>query len=318
MGIFKDFLSQLSGKKMQSDAPNKTNEYDRKNKELIDEFCKRYDLSTEAGIRAIPIKEMQTWMRRAPGTPSHPEQILNRKATEYKRLNKMDLAIECLKKANEIYEVSDYIYSENDYLRLVRYLQEAGRFEEARAEQEKIAHEFGHVPNVQPEKNPMMEQANLKSISQAKELGTDLVEASWVDVCCETCGKYRGRVFSLSGKSKEFPMYPKNFCTSCGLICYPFIYKVSSPSHYTERELIKMNRKPFSDPRTREQIAAYEKQCRDKAEETKDRADFAWLQENLSASAPKSFGGYRRMKNSNSANYQKLKKQAAEKGKSIG
>lgn len=318
MGIFKDFLLHLSGTNVQADAPNEVDEYDRKNKELIDEFCKEYDLTTVEGIQEIPAEQMQPWIRKAPGAPSHPEQILNRKATEYKRLNKMDLAIECLKKANEIYEVSDYVYSEKDYLRLVRYLQAAGRFEEARAEQEKIAHKFGHAPNVQPEKNPMMEQANQRSISNAKELGTDLVEASWVDVCCETCGKYRGRVFSLSGKSKEFPVYPKDFCTSCGVICYPFFYRVSSPSHYTEKELIKMNKEPFTDTRTREQIAAYEKQCRDKAEESKDRADFVWLQENLPASAPKSFGGYRRMKNSNSANYQKLKKQAVEKGKSIG
>ena len=33
--------------------------------------------------------------------------------------------------------------------------------------------------------------------------------------------------------------------------------------------------------------------------------------------APKSFGGYRRMKNNNSANYQKIAEKVKEKGKNI-
>lgn len=293
-------------------------EYNRKIKAQIDKFCRSYDLTTAEGIRSIPISEMKKWIQHASGAPSHPEQILNKKATEYKRNGKMELAIECLRKANEIYPISDYVYREKNYLRLVYYLRDAGRFEEAKKEQNAISRMFGHLSDEPPTVNPIGEKANKIAISWAHDLGTDLVEASWANVCCEKCGKYRGRIFSLSGKNKNYPRYPKDFCTACGLTCYPFYEGVSSPQYYTMQEIRELTYRPFTDTRTAEEKAAYEAEQHTITAENKDRADYAWIQEHLTADSPKSFGGYRRMKNSNSANFQKLKELAQKAGRTIG
>lgn len=52
-------------------------------------------------------------------------------------------------------------------------------------------------------------------------------------------------------------------------------------------------------------------------ERDNDRQDFQWLQQQLPALCPKSLSGFRKMKSSNSKNYQKLVQAAAEKGKSL-
>lgn len=287
-----------------------------RNQNLIQAFCKIYDLSTAAGIRSIPAEEMQRWEDySSDDVVASPSQILNRKATEYKKAGNLDLAIECLKKVNEIYPHSKWVYTRDNYMRLVRYLNIAGRFEEAQIEQEKIYARFGSNPL---EQNPIAKTVLAKSIERAKEFGQDLLEASWVDVCCEICGKYRGRIFSISGKSKEFPKFPTDFCTICGVSCYPFYYGISKPTYYSENELHRLNQQPFIDTRTAEQKAAYNKKVQDILTESKDRTDYEWLLQFLPNVAPKSFGGYRRMKNSNSANFKKLKESALAKGREIG
>lgn len=67
-----------------------------------------------------------------------PEQILSRKATEYKNNKSYDLAIACLKKANELYPHSFYAYTRDDYERLVDMMILAGRFEDAKVEHKNL------------------------------------------------------------------------------------------------------------------------------------------------------------------------------------
>ena len=77
-----------------------------------------------------------------------PEQILNRKATEYKKEKKYDLAIACLKKANELYELSFYSYTRDDYERLVNMMVDAGMFDEARQVHKKLDDIVGTYVNM--------------------------------------------------------------------------------------------------------------------------------------------------------------------------
>jgi len=106
--------------------------YNRYNKSKIDEFLGTYDLSTENGIKAIPIEEAQRYPDGGQSVVYMPEQILNRKATEYKKQKKYDLAIACLQKANELYPHSSYAYQRDSYERLVDMMILAGRFQEAK------------------------------------------------------------------------------------------------------------------------------------------------------------------------------------------
>lgn len=203
-------------------------EYARYNEERINEFKNKYDLTTIDGIKSIPILEAKKYPDGGKSVVYMPEQILNRQATEYKKENKYDLAIECLKKANELYPYSFYAYQRNNYERLVDFMILAKKFEEA-----KITH-------------------NQLDIT----VGSRLDELKKLQVYAEESGT----------ESKE---------------------------DYYER-VIKPN-----------------------IEEERDKEEYYWLLENMPSIAPKSFGGYRKMKKMNSENYVRIVKELEKNGKSI-
>ena len=192
-------------------------EYAKYNEEKIREFKNKYDLTTADGIRSIPISEAKKYPDGGKSVVYMPEQILNRQATEYKKENKFDLAIECLKKANELYPYSFYAYQRNDYERLVDFLVLAKKFNEAKIVHNRLDLEVG---------TRLSELRKLQDY--AKESGTE-----------------------------------------------------SRKSYYDR--IIKPN-----------------------IDEERDREEYYWLLENFSNIAPKSFGGYRKMKKINSDNYKKI------------
>ena len=107
-------------------------EYDRYNNSKIEEFAKKYDLSTIEGINAIPIQEALKYPDGGRSVVYMPEQILNRKASEYKKNEKYDLAIACLKKVNELYPYSFYHYTRENYERVVDMMVLAKQFKQAK------------------------------------------------------------------------------------------------------------------------------------------------------------------------------------------
>ena len=66
------------------------------------------------------------------------EYILQRKATEHMKNGRMDLAIECLRKSNEIMQYSNFTGSAIDYGRLAMFLADEGRYDEAIEEIERM------------------------------------------------------------------------------------------------------------------------------------------------------------------------------------
>lgn len=72
-----------------------------------------------------------------------PEQILSRQATEYKNRGQYDLAIACLKKANELYPYSFYSYTRDNYERLVNIMVLAGKYKEAKDEHKRLNDFYG-------------------------------------------------------------------------------------------------------------------------------------------------------------------------------
>lgn len=83
---------------------------------------------------SIPITEAQKYSDGGESVLYMPEQILSRKATEYKNNKGYDLAIACLKKVNELYPHSFYAYTRDNYERLVDMMILAWRFEDAKVE----------------------------------------------------------------------------------------------------------------------------------------------------------------------------------------
>ena len=50
-----------------------------------------------------------------------------------------------------------------------------------------------------------IESTNIGSIGRALQAGTDLVIMTEMPQCCQVCGAYQGKVYSISGKDKRFP-----------------------------------------------------------------------------------------------------------------
>ena len=300
--------------------------YESANDQQIEAFKNAFDLTTAEGIRAITLQAVQPWINSAPGVPSHPVEILSKQASAYQK-DHLELAIECLRKANELRPDCGMAYTEDSYLRLIRYLCKAERFEEADRELQKIRAMF-HGANAPCSHEVLSRAALERSFATARELGTDLVEVSWIDACCEVCGKYRGRIFSISGRDRRFPKFPADFCLDCGLCAYPIIEGVSVPMYSDPEHMVEEARRPFVDTRTPDEVKAYsekrqrmqreeERRIEYVARERKDHADYAWIWENLPELLPKTFSGYRRMKTMNTANFQKLRAKALELGREI-
>ena len=223
MGLFDKLFNKNNNAKITFDINLNSNdnfdpeEYARYNEEKIMEFKNRYDLTTIEGIQSIPISEAKKYHDGGKSVVYMPEQILNRQATEYKKENKFDLAIECLKKANELYPYSFYAYQRNNYERLVDFMILAKRFDDARKTHNQLDIEVG------------------TRLDELKHL-QDYAEES------ET-------------ESRD-----------------SYYYRVIKPN----------------------------------IDEERDKEEYYWLLENIPNIAPKSFGGYRKMKRTNSDNYKKI------------
>lgn len=240
---------------------------------------------------------------------------LQKKATEHKKNGNMELAIECLKKSNEIVDHYRFPCTRQQYERLYRYLMSEKRFDEADVEKKKVERKFGkgQLPKATQRKY------DLQFLKDAKDCGTDLVEMSIHHPTCGECAKYQGRVFSISGISKKFPPLPEivrktgKIHEGCRHTFYPFFYRISRPNCGC-KDIVAFSNRPLIDERSEQEKAEWAQIEAAAVQEKQDRQEYEWLQRNLPEKAPKSFGGYRKMKNANSANYQKLMEAAKSAG----
>ncbi len=263
----------------------------------------QYDLDSIQGIMSIQIPKYKPlqWM----GNPSNNiEYILQKKATEHKRNGRMDLAIACLRKSNEIFPHSNFSWPEKDYMRLVEYLKQDRQFDEARKEEAKIKELFRQF---EAEKKTYSNRINREIYGN-----TDIVETNEIAFVCGECAKYTKRRFSISGQSKKYPKLPEYLLEKlpehkyCGIVVYPVLDGVSEPVWNYKGDLIKYCNRPFVDERTKEQKELFEKEVREKEEVAVDKEFYDIIFEKCPDIAPKSFSGYRRMKATNSSNYQNI------------
>lgn len=89
-----------------------------------------YDFNSIKGIRNIPIPRYEkTFCMKSP--VNNIEYILQRRAVRHRKNGRMDLAIECLRKSNELMPYSNISYTIDDYQKLASYLEDDGKYEEA-------------------------------------------------------------------------------------------------------------------------------------------------------------------------------------------
>lgn len=197
---------------------------------LLDIFKpKKYDMDTVEGIEAIPVpaKDYDTDDFKT----SCIFYLLQRKATVHKKAGRMDCAIACLKKSNEL---SDYeerpLLLEKEYLRLVKYIELTGDLDWAEREKQNI---YARHPEFLDKRF-----SNIKRVKQAletsKRQGNDYVVVS-TRKSCPICGKYDSEVYSISGKSEKYLKLPieitrdGGFCPKCYLNLYQYYPEFSTP-----------------------------------------------------------------------------------------
>lgn len=325
------------GQETGSNFDNSENTLEKRNAEYlamrsreVERLNTAYDFNSIDGINSIPVpcKEVN-----GDSPTGRVEYYLRGKCfADHWNAGRTELALACLRKAQELMYVSDMIWKRDDFLRLVRYLHEAGKHEEADLELERI-NQFFENQNIHLDNTK-------RAIESANYLGTDLMEVGTSAPYCSECAKYVNRIFSISGKDKRFPKLPKEFFydpaghyLSC-LSLTPFVYGVHEPS-FECKNIIKYSNRPFKDNRTPEETRRYHewramvdeeeaKRAKREAnmienarEKERDMQTFHWLQENLPGICPKSFSGFRRMKTQNTKNYQNLVAEAAKLGKTI-
>lgn len=256
------------------------------------------------GINAIPNK--QSLLQAAKGGSLEGTILakLQKKATEHKKNGNMDLAIACLEKSFYIMLNSDYYWS--DYAeRYIKFLKNDRQFEKARDVEKIISNMESAHSNDVPE-----------YIVSAKQLRTDLVEASYPALCDSETAKYRGRIYSISGKDKRFPIL-SNIIKNCELDFYPFVLGISSPSHCPKTKEIEYSNRPFVDDRTPEEKERYDDILKKHLSTDENEEEYYWLYEHLPEIAPKSLSGYSRMKSSKSKNFMKIVSEAEKLGYKI-
>ena len=210
-----------------------------------------YDFNSIEGISSIPVpcKEVN-----GDSVTGRVEYYLHKKCfADHWNAGRTELALACLRKAQELMFVSDMIWSRKDFLRLVTHLYEAGYNEEAEMQLNRI--------DAFLSKQDIVQETFSGALTSAQFLETDLLELYSYSPYCKECAKYVNRIYSISGKDRRFPSL-KEAAKDCQheLRCLsftPFVYGVHEPA-FECKNIIKHSNRPFRDERTTEEVKRYD------------------------------------------------------------
>lgn len=157
------------------------------------------------------------------------------------------------------------------------------------------------------------EAVNRATVNQLTAWDIDLVKVSENQSACPVCAVYEGRVFSISGKDKRFPALNVaykgdnlNLHPNCYHTLLPYIQGLADD---LKSDIEFSNRSFDVDERSQKKIDLYNKVQSEKRELRTDKKQYEDYRLTLGNNAPKSFSGFRRMKQSNSQNWQDLQEE---------
>ena len=197
-------------------------------------------------------------------------------------------------------------------------MEQLERFREYRDEVEAFKKEHPEIFDMPNE----IGNGNKARIKQGVEYEFDLVETTTHYPTCEKCAIYQGRIYSVSGKDNRFPplsvALPEEtyqIHMGCKHIFLPWVEEMHTKEEI--EEAIAYSNRPFTDPRTQQEKDDYDKLQYYIFKQYMDGVDYQKLRKLLPDIAPKSYAGYRRMKNAKTTNYLKLVEKAKEVGLDI-
>ena len=150
-------------------------------------------------------------------------------------------------------------------------------------------------------------------LKQTTELNSDYAKTSLVG-CCDKCAPYRNRYYSISGKDKRLPKVPDFFLDiknweHCRVVLQP-VYDIDILNEVRGNQVISESSRPFVDDRTAEEKESYQNYLAEKQaeiEKAQDKEDYDELSALYPDIVPKSFGAYRRLRNSNPARFEEIR-----------
>ena len=297
---------------------------------------RKYDLYNPKDLIDFKIPIFEDNGKSFVNVPYNIDYILKKKA---QNIYNNDLAIPTIFTTVNLMLVSTIGWQPKDYYRLISQLE---RLEENYYASYLIDGINKYNPSIL---NIELQKARnaIDTLEKAHSFGTDLVLLPYLACTCEECAKYQGRVYSISGKDKRYPKLP-NIIKQTGVV-HPGCHHALQVFYKWEHEILKYeylqdgrveaknvdsitnSNRPFVDDRTNQEKEMYlrrkQKELKsrqylsdeEKAKRYSKRAiEYDWITENLPQLAPKSLGGYTKMKHSNSKNYQRIKKEANLKG----
>lgn len=271
----------------------------------------RYDLENSSDVEKIHIPNFKA-IDGFPNISHSLDYILKRKAGNLSKKGLFEPSIACLRKSNQLMSYSPIRWSKKDYFYIVIELTKAGKFEEAKKEKRFIEEHYRESYSFQVMHNSCLQNV----LNNANKLKTDLVESDNPPNCDEACGKYRKRIYSLTGKDPRFPVMTNTILNS-GLLFYPFIYGISKPKYCTMDEIIPFNNRPFIDDRTEEEkenYILYNKQRILEDRKATDFLEYCQICQLLPAFKPKNFKLYQEIKFQNEERFQNLMQISEEAG----
>jgi len=158
------------------------------------------------------------------------------------------------------------------------------------------------------------------TMQYAKQSGCDLVVFhDYGRGCCEECAKYRGRVYSISGKNRVFPALPAyvmangNFHPGCRCCMTTYFNEDTIFYKGIRTDAVEASTRPWEDDRSEHEKSLYIeyvdrtiKEAIENENRERDRIEYQKILSCIPELAPKSFSSYRRMKNSKTPNFIKL------------
>lgn len=294
-----------------------------------------YDLENIHDIQKIPTPNFAEFdpMMDGYGITGSLDYVIRMKAGAFYNRNEKELCSACLWKSTQLMLANKSVgWQKKDFDRLINWHLQLGMYDEAEKAKKYLSRYGQYTENVF--------DSTAKSIRDSvfdnmKKYNLDLVAYhDYGSGCCSECAKMRGRVYSISGKSKKFPPLPQyakingNFHPGCRCSMSPFFEGEEIFYKGKKVNARKISNRQWIDDRDDTEKNLYQKyletiQKRDKeakqAEEYSrkkghDRQEYDSIVKLLPELSPKSFTGYRRMKTQRTKNFMKLVEAAKQVG----
>lgn len=210
-----------------------------------------YDMTNKKDIEELPVIPITQKAYSENGITNQYEYILRMVASNIRDTYSHELSLLIMRKAHHMMHNSYIRWLRKDFFRLVVWLLQDGKYDEAMEEIEIIKR---NVMNVKQ----MCDHGYSELIKYCKKNNLHYIKALNINAICDKCADLLDRYYCIDGYNKKLPTL-ENYKCHCPI---SFIYQVYLPDTFTTRDgrevyTIRYSNRPFSDIRSYEEKELY-------------------------------------------------------------